>query len=67
MVCGLFTEGHFVRSFILFINPHQESGSQFRKKSTILKTVWIKWPTQAVPLTCSQNVAQHLEKKLLKI
>jgi len=33
-------------SFILFINPHPESGSQFRKKSTISKTVWMKLPTQ---------------------
>jgi len=34
--------------FILFINPHQESGTisqekQFKKDKT---TVWIKWPTQ---------------------
>jgi len=32
--------------FILFINPHPESGSQFPKKSTIQKSVWTELPTQ---------------------
>jgi len=32
--------------FILFINPHPESGSQVHKKSTIQKSVWTALPTQ---------------------
>jgi len=52
--------------FILVINPHPESGSQFHEKSTIWKPHGLNGQHRAVPLTCSQNVTQNIKlfKKL---